>query len=158
MKITIKIEKKHLLFLLTLSLISAAGIAIGYGTFDPEYFGHTYGELNLFNSVLSSDIKDHALTGQDMAVTPEGYVQLNVLHTKDADTVRGLSPGQIVDCEFIILRCNGIPANQENPCRSGYKRIPGAFSIEGSAIDNTNVGSCTNTQGNSWLGLCCIDV
>ena len=146
MKIEINITKTHLYLFFGIILLFTAAFVIGQN----PGIGHSYAELDLTNSIRSSDIKDREITANDIKFSG-GFAELSVYKAKTADNA------DAARCEFRIIRCNGNSPGYG--CRNGFSEMPGSFSINGEAIDymfdGGSNGRCIDTNGDSWIGLCC---
>jgi len=169
----IDITKKHLYFTVTFLVLLGGIFVIGYGGNNPTIFGHSYGELDLRNSIQSSDIvndsvmskhiRDRSLSADDIVIEPASTrLALNVLQAQDADNAGKLNnklehqlnvaTAQNADaakCEFLIYQCNG--QNTGRTCRQGFSEVKGSFTFRGTAIDFAYNPSC---QGSDCPGVC----
>ena len=133
-------------------------MAIGY----PEEFGHIYDDLDLTNSISSTDIKDSQIKSQDIAA---GTVKASNMDVDETGAVR-LTEGNSkklnqqttdqlfvwksrqIDCQFHIIQCGAI--NTGCPATHSVK-IDGSFVV--SQVVDPDGTTCTT--GSPLVALCC---
>ena len=160
MRFVINIEKRHFYGFLVIIVILGGAIAMGQISLTPNEFGHAYGELNLANSIKSSDIKDGSLTANDIQKDASGLVQLFVGRSFTADRLNNKREDQLNfdygKCVFVVQTCDSGGATTS--CPGGYKdqfdsMNTGGFQFSGQG--RSYDGSICNRNGNRFMTICC---
>ena len=156
MRFVINIEKRHFYGFLVITVILGGVIVMGQISLTPNEFGHVYGELDLTNSIKSSDIKDGSLTANDIQKDATGLVQLFVGRSFTADRLNNKREDQLNfdygKCVFAVQTCF---SGDTSSCPNGYKDRFDSINSGGLRFSGTSTSWDGSQCSDGIMTICC---